>query len=100
MEELSNENKIAAYLHCKKCLEEREESEEIRTKISPKDYARIQVGWTEKGLQVWCNRHDCNIVHIDFQGNKHPTNLTIPKRKSEQYKNATKALQRLRERNC
>jgi len=40
--------------------------------ISPRDYAQYEVGFTVTGIQVWCKRHDCNIVHIDFQSQRHP----------------------------
>ena len=30
----------------------------------------ISITPTEKGLEVWCNRHDCKIIHINFNGNK------------------------------
>ena len=31
---------------------------------SPESYARQQFGVTDDGWQVWCVRHQCNIVHI------------------------------------
>ncbi len=34
------------------------------------DYTKLDVGFTESGLQVWCRRHDTNVVHIDFEGRK------------------------------
>jgi hypothetical protein len=37
---------------------------------APKDWARLSVGWTKKGLQVWCARHEINVVHLDFMGQK------------------------------
>ena len=55
-------NEIQAYLHCKKCTEELPEGQ------SPMEYARTQSGWTNKGLQIWCNRHDENVMHLDFKG--------------------------------
>ena len=55
-------NEIQAYLHCKKCTEELPEGQ------SPMEYARTQSGWTPQGLQVWCNRHDENVMHLDFKG--------------------------------
>lgn len=58
------ENEIIAYIHCGKCLEE------LPKKTSPKDYSMVQCGWTKKGFQVWCNRHDLNIIHADFKGQK------------------------------
>lgn len=60
------ENNILMYLHCGLCLDE------IPEGISPMDWSKSQVGWTKEGLQVWCNRHECNVMHIDFEGYKHP----------------------------
>lgn len=59
-----NENEIVMYFHCKQCLES------LPAGVSPKDHARIQAGWTNKGIQVWCSRHDIGIVHLDFKGQK------------------------------
>lgn len=75
-----NENNIGAYLHCGKCLSECKNKEEIRTVQSPKEYSKVSVGWTKKGMQVWCDRHNCNIVNIDFQGQKHPADITRRKK--------------------
>lgn len=66
--DLSSNNEIKMYLHCTLCLEEKPED------ISPRDWQRIQVGFTPLGMQVWCVRHECNIVHIDFEGHCHPAN--------------------------
>ncbi len=57
-------NEIKLYFHCGKCLEELEGG------TSPQDFQRVQVGWTKKGVQTWCVRHDVNIVHLDFKGQK------------------------------
>ena len=35
---------------------------------SLQDYAAMDIGFTDFGVQVWCRRHKANIVHIDFQG--------------------------------
>ena len=72
MTDLTNELQIAAYLHCGLCLEE---LKNIKGK-SAAEHQDIQVGWTELGIQVWCKRHDCNIVHMDFEGQKHPADTT------------------------
>ena len=61
--ELSNELSIGLYLHCKMCFDGE----------LPQN---IEVGWTEQGLQVWCKNHECNIVHIDFEGQQHPADTT------------------------
>lgn len=66
MNKISKENSILQYIHCKKCLMEKPDN------TSAKNWQQIEVGWTEAGLQVWCSRHNCNIVHIDFEGQRHP----------------------------
>lgn len=67
----SNTNEIQLYLHCARCLAELPGSGE-----SAESYSRLNVGWTAIGLQVWCRRHNANIVHIDFEGHQHPANTT------------------------
>jgi len=71
MSELSNLNEIGLYLHCKLCVEE---SMNIEGE-SPESYSHYSVGWTPPGLQIWCQRHNCNIAHIDFEGHQHPANI-------------------------
>lgn len=52
-------NDIAAFWHCRLCLEELPPDE------SPMSYARTQTGWTsDRGVQAWCNRHDTNVVKL------------------------------------
>ncbi len=68
-EDFNAKTDISVYFHCKKCMNE------LPYEISPREYQRLQVGWTLHGLQVWCNRHDVNIIHINFEGQKHPTVL-------------------------
>lgn len=64
---MANVNKIQMYFHCKKCIAERPSDQ------SPREWGRIECGWTAKGFQVWCHRHDLNIIHVDFEGMKHTT---------------------------
>ena len=59
-------NSIIAYLHCPKCMAQ------MPRKTSPAKYARFELGLTELGFQVRCVRHQCNVVHIDFEGMIHP----------------------------
>lgn len=73
---IENTNEIKMFLHCGKCLREYQADEKIKTTMSPMEYANTQSGWTKRGIQVWCNRHDCNIIHIDFEGTKHHANTT------------------------
>jgi hypothetical protein len=62
-------NEIKLFMHCHKCLQEKPSNK------SPREWAQLEVGWTKLGLQVWCKRHECNVCHIDFQGQKHPACL-------------------------
>lgn len=61
-----SENSILLFIHCRRCLQEIPEGQ------SPQTWSRLSVGWTELGFQVWCNRHEVNIVHVDFEGCQHP----------------------------
>ncbi len=60
------EPEIKMFFHCAMCLEELPEG------MSPQEYSITESGWTEKGFQVWCQRHNANIIHVDFEGQKHP----------------------------
>jgi len=71
---IPNTNEITSYLHCALCLEEFMNG--AGGFAAPRDYAQTETGFTELGLQVWCKRHECNIVHIDFEGHCHPSNET------------------------
>ena len=59
-------NLISSHIHCGRCMEE------LPVGKSPVEYQNISVGFTRYGIQVWCKRHNCNIMHIDFEGVKHP----------------------------
>ena len=64
--------KIDSYVACTKCAKE---VADIEPKISLRDYAAIDVGFTNWGLQIWCRRHQVNIVHIDFGGAQLPADF-------------------------
>lgn len=67
---IPNTLSIHKYFNCGKCMDELPEGQ------SPQDYKRLDVGFTDLGLQVWCIRHDCNVVHINFD--LMTMNSTIP----------------------
>lgn len=69
-----NTLEIGAYMHCGKCIDEYKRLTPAGE--SPATFSRLSVGWTRQGLQVWCQRHDCNVLHVDFQGQQHPANTT------------------------
>ena len=64
IEEANNE--IEMYLHCKQCLTQKPLG------VSMAEWGTYDVGWTRLGIQVWCKKHNSNILHMDFQGQKHP----------------------------
>lgn len=66
---ITNELDIKLYFHCSKCLEE------LPPNVTPRDWGQLEIGYTPLGIQVWCKRHDLNVVHVDFQGAKHPGNF-------------------------
>lgn len=49
------------FLNCAQCLQE------LPKGVSPAGYAQQQVSLTTAGIQVWCNRHDCNIDHMTLE---------------------------------
>ena len=51
---------IVAHMHCGQCMDEMPAGE------SPQSWARRDIGFTESGVQVWCLRHDRNIITIDL----------------------------------
>ena len=55
-------NNVTMFLHCKLCLEEKPPG------ISPRDYSELEVGFTAPGFQVWCRRHEANVINVDFEG--------------------------------
>ena len=57
---------IEAFIHCVKCIQEMPDN------MSPKEWAMLEIGWTVLGIQIWCIRHDVNVMHMDFEGHKHP----------------------------
>ena len=77
MPNLSHKMCISTFVHCGLCL--RELQAPGAPESSPRDYAQLEVGFTKQGLQVWCKRHECNVMHIDFEGQRHPANTTRPK---------------------
>lgn len=57
-------NQIKMFFHCAECMKE------LPDGISPRDFSSVEVGWTKEGFQVWCKRHEKNVINIDFLGQK------------------------------
>lgn len=53
-------SRIKSYLHCKTCLD-------MKTMT---DKAKLAVGWTDEGLQVFCETCDQSVIDLDFEGKK------------------------------
>jgi len=54
---------IKQYFHCKTCLVKKPKDK------SASEWARINVGFTARGLEVWCARCEKSIINLDFNGN-------------------------------
>lgn len=57
------------YLHCGECLKEKPAD------VTPKDWARQQVAMTPEGLQVWCTRHNINVMDSEMVAEVTPLEL-------------------------
>ena len=61
-------NDIREPVICETCFKEYETFQ--NPDIALRDYVKGDVGFTRIGIQVWCQRHNKNICHIDFEGNR------------------------------
>lgn len=66
MPKAKKDDQILSFGQCRHC------AKELPVGQSPREFARFEFGWTKKGLQIRCVRHNCNVIHIDFEGHKHP----------------------------
>lgn len=57
-------NHIEMFANCPDCLDERPAD------VTPSDWARLNVGMTKEGMQIWCVRHDKNVMALDFLGQR------------------------------
>lgn len=67
---IGNKLAIHAFMHCGLCLQELPDGQ------SPQQFSRLDCGWTPHGFQVWCRRHNVNVVHVDFENMQHPADTT------------------------
>lgn len=64
---------IGMFMHCRQCVEALSiRAQATGQPVSPQQYSQLDVGWTPYGLQVWCRRHNVNVLHVDFEGLAHP----------------------------
>ena len=61
-------NQISHQVVCSKCEAEFRKS---RTNSGIlQEYTKLDIGFTDIGMQVWCRRYDANVVHVNFEGNQ------------------------------
>ena len=67
---------ILQYFTCKNCgdvSEEEGKKVDVLAKVietSNSGLSGFSIGGTEKGLQVWCETCDSNVINLDFKGQK------------------------------
>lgn len=60
------QKQINQQIVCAKCEEEFLSGSTDSSSLQ--DHTKFDVGFTDIGIQVWCRRHDTNVVHVDFEG--------------------------------
>ena len=68
--DLPNTFAIKHVLECKRC------AESCPAGVLLNDWQRVTIGFTPFGLQVWCVRHQANVFHVDFRGQRLPVNAS------------------------
>jgi len=69
-------NKIFMFFNCRECVQEYMDGKYGRNK-SMQELARIAVGRTKTGIQVWCVRHDKNIMDTDLPDDHYIMNMPL-----------------------
>ena len=67
---MSKTNDIQMFLHCKNCLNKRPANDKKEYIISPREWVHLEVGFTKKGIQIYCVRCEKNVCALDFLGQK------------------------------
>ena len=61
-------NNIKEPIVCETCLKEYAAFQ--NPDITLRDYIKVDVGFSRNGIQVWCQRHNKNVCHIDFESKR------------------------------
>ena len=61
-------NQIREPIVCVKCSDEFISGQTDAKSLQ--EYVSVDIGFTNRGLQIWCQRHQLNICHINFEGQK------------------------------
>lgn len=59
-------NVIKEPVICHKCYDDFIEGRSDAASLQA--FTVLDVGFTDRGIQIWCRRHDMNVCHIDFAG--------------------------------
>lgn len=59
---MANKPDIVSYIHCRECMFDWSQTDKS---ISPAEFQDNEVGFTSTGIQVWCRRHDKNVICVD-----------------------------------
>ena len=51
---------IVEYFHCAKCMDEKPDY------VTPQEYTNYEVGLTMFGIQVWCKKHNIEVVYLNL----------------------------------
>ena len=72
-------NNIKEPIVCETCFKEYTTIQ--NPDIALRDYIRVDVGFTQIGIQIWWQRHNRNVCHIDFEGNRHAADFRSMEKK-------------------
>ena len=59
-------NNINKPIICADCEKEFVNRQDLNESLQ--DFTKVDVGLTDFGVQIWCQRHHQNICHFDFEG--------------------------------
>jgi hypothetical protein len=52
---------IKGFAHCARCVVEKPRG------VSPREWTSLEMGATDDGIQVWCKRHNMNVIHVRYK---------------------------------
>ena len=64
---------------CTKCSDEFIEGSTDAKSLQ--EYTKLDVGFSDRGFQVWCRRHELNVCHFNFDGQKPEVDFRCLERK-------------------
>lgn len=60
---------IEQFITCSACYQE------MPGNVAPAEWARLNVGFTETGIQIWCVRHQLNVADINVGEDMRPDGI-------------------------